>query len=183
MADRDSMRRQDRAAEAVAQPEVVPSAMAPPHEPASTAFRSLETHEIRALLDELLAAGWAGTRLEKAWLGAMLWRHLGRLDAASDRRRNPVLERAVAPPDAPPPAAAELERLARRLREALPRLQHGALRYDLGEVLRMLERDLRRHAMSRTHAREDHGLANFNQGRAQRAELHRVVPNGTDREP
>ena len=172
MADMEGMRRQDGAVEAAS----------PPHEPASTVPRSLNSDGIRALLDELLAAGWAGTRLEKAWLGAMLWRHLRRLDAASDHRRDPALERSVAPPDAPAPSDSELERLACRLREALPRLQDGALQYDLGEVLRMLERDLRRHAVARANAREDHGLANFNQGRAQRAELRRVVPIGTDRE-
>jgi hypothetical protein len=139
--------------------------------------------EIRALLDELLAAGWAGTRLERAWLSAMVWRHIGHLDTAPGRRRSLASGMAVAPQDAPAPSDAELERLARRLCEALPRLRDEALRYDLGEILRMLGRDLRRRAPPGAAAWEDRGLASFIQARLQPGESRRVAPAGAGRGP
>jgi hypothetical protein len=189
MASIAGMHRQDGAAE-------TPPGMAPredrnapssspcfPHEPASAALGCLGDDEIRALLDELLAAGWAGTRLERAWLSAMAWRHIGHLNVAPGRRRGPASGMAIAPQDAPAPSDAELERLARRLRGALPRLREEALRYDLGEILRMLERDLRRHPAPGAVARGDRELASFNQARLQPGESRRVAPAGAGRGP
>jgi hypothetical protein len=192
MASIEGMHRQDGAVEA-------PPGMAPregrnilrsassspgfPHEPASAVLGCLGDGEIRALLGELLATGWAGTRLERAWLSAMVWRHIDHLDAVSGRRRSPASGMAVAPQDVPAPSDAELERLARRLREALPRLRDEALRYDLGEILRMLGRDLRRHAAPGAVAREGRGLASFNQARLQPGESRRVAPASAGREP
>ena len=105
--------------------------------------------EVAVLLEDLLAAEWFGTWLETAWLRAMLRRHLGRLGevlapeprgpAATARRRLLLRRRPMAGRD----------RLARRVRQALPRLHDEMLRRDLADLLGIMERDALRRQRSR----------------------------------
>ncbi|WP_431271198.1 hypothetical protein [Dankookia sp. P2] len=102
--------------------------------------------EVRALLEALLVAKWSGTVVEEAWVRARLRGHLARPGVARPLGRTHA--RGAAAVDGAPaagPADGGEDRLAARLRAALPRLAEDALRHDLAEILRMLERDLRRH--------------------------------------
>jgi hypothetical protein len=103
--------------------------------------------EVSVLLEDLLAAEWFGTSLEKAWLRAMLRRHLARLGGARPLEpHRPSRDGTTAgDPGAEPPDGGQ-DRLTRRLRDALPRLHDEALRRDLTDLLGSMERDtLRRH--------------------------------------
>ena len=92
--------------------------------------------EIAALLEDLLAAEWFGTWLETAWLRAMLRRHLGRLgEVLAAGPRGDARDPAAASPDGCQ------DRLAHRVRAALPRLHDDALRRDLADLLGIMERD------------------------------------------
>jgi hypothetical protein len=137
---------------AVAPPEEDPNATvvcaSPPcllHELDPSWLGYLRRDEVAALLGELLAAEWSGTVLETAWLRAMLRRHLARLGGVSplEPRRRDIGARAADGPWAGP-AAAGWDRLARGLREALPRLHDDALQRDLADLLLIMERDMRR---------------------------------------
>jgi len=138
---------------AVAPPEEDPNVVivcsSPPcfmHELDPAYLGYLGRDEVRGLLEALLVAKWAGTEVEAAWVRAMLRRHLARLGAA--RLPGPSHSRSEAAADgafAGGMADCGEDRLALRLREALPRLADDALQRDLAEVLMMLERDLRRH--------------------------------------
>ena len=101
----------------------------------------LRREEVAALLGDLLAAEWSGTLLEKAWLRAMLRRHLDRLSPPG-RRLSPDEGSSDAAPEAAPSEDRQAW-LARRLHEALPRLHDDALRSDLGDLLGILEREMR----------------------------------------
>ncbi|HEY8614380.1 MAG TPA: hypothetical protein VIL69_24225 [Roseomonas sp.] len=102
----------------------------------------LPSGEVLDLLADLLAVDLAGTRVEKAWVHAMLLRHTARIGGSKR------------PDGARPPStltALEHEQLGARLEDALPRLDDEALRQDLKQVLSMLKRDkqggeLRRYA-------------------------------------
>lgn len=104
----------------------------------------LSRDEVLQLLHNLLAAEWAGTMLERAWLRAMLRRHIqhsgGRGETSS-------------PPGGPGAAhdagfRPDLSRLADKLRDALPRIYDEALRRDLEQVMAKLYRDLRRRGVT-----------------------------------
>ncbi len=138
---------------AIAPPEEDPNATitcsSPPcfmHELDPSWLGYLGRDELSALLGELLAAEWSGTVLETAWLRAMLRRHLARLGAA------PPPEPQCPAPARSPPSDDEThaggrdrrERLARRLRAALPRLHDDALRSDLRDLLVIMEHELGR---------------------------------------
>jgi hypothetical protein len=138
---------QARKRAAVASPEEDPnvsviSCSSPPcflHELDPSFLGYLTRDEILTLLKDLLAAEWAGTMLERAWLRAMLRRHMGPIsggDGESSLPANPAVVHDG-------PARPMLLRLARELREALPRIQDQALRRDLAEVSASLEHDLR----------------------------------------
>lgn len=127
----------------VAPPDEDPNAIllcsSPPcfmHELDPTYLGYLGHDEVIALLWDLLAVEWSGTVLEKAWLRAMLRRHLASRRGASPARHGE--------PDGFGPVGGEAGRLASRLQEALPRLQDHALRDDLQQVLGVLEREQRR---------------------------------------
>jgi hypothetical protein len=98
--------------------------------------------EVSVLLEDLLAAEWFGTSLEKAWLRAMLRRHLARLGEvpAPEPSGSGRDGSAAGGPGAAPPDGGQ-DRLARRVREALPRLHDEALRRDLADLLGIMDRD------------------------------------------
>jgi hypothetical protein len=104
----------------------------------------LRQDEVCELLEALCAAEWPGTKLEAAWLHAMLQRHLTRLNATRFFGAYRSKDMAACNRDN---FAAELsghgERLTNRLRDALPRIADGVLCHDLREVLMMMERNLR----------------------------------------
>jgi len=142
--------------------------------------------EVSALLDDLLAAAWFGTVLERAWLRAMLRRHLACLDArlghaaqrpgANAWTRGGTGDRGTGDRGTGGDGLgdrgtggigtggiggdgdtegeggdARRDRLAGRLREALPRLHDDALHRDLRDLLWIVERDLgRRHDLARS---------------------------------
>ncbi|MCO6419502.1 hypothetical protein JYK14_25540 [Siccirubricoccus sp. KC 17139] len=119
-------------------PNVVVAGSSPPcfmHELDPVWLGYLPAEEVRALLTALLAARWPGTVLEAAWLHAMLQRHLASLDAPRPRGPWRTDDGAQAA------SAARSGDLVCRLRGALPRIWDEALRRDLAEVLRMMERD------------------------------------------
>lgn len=92
--------------------------------------------EVAALLEDLLVAEWSGTWLETAWLRAMLRRHLGRLgEVSAAGPGGDVRDPAAASPDG------GQDRLARRVRAALPRLHDDTLRRDLADLLGIMDRD------------------------------------------
>jgi hypothetical protein len=138
---------------AIALPEEDPNAVvvcsSPPcfmHELDPSYLGYLGRDEVRGLLEALLVAKWSGTVVEAAWVRAMVRRHLARLSAT--RPSGPSHsqgEAAVGGALVAGPADGGEDRLALRLRAALPRLADDALRRDLADVLMMLERDLRRH--------------------------------------
>jgi hypothetical protein len=106
--------------------------------------------EVRELLEALLAMEWPGTLMEAAWLRAMLRRRLaglGAIRSPGSWRFEGETTTAGGVPEAKPADDGQ-NPLAQRLREALPRFADDALRRDLGEVLRMMERDRRRHGGS-----------------------------------
>ena len=101
--------------------------------------------EVRSLLEDLVAAAWSGTVVETAWLRAMLRRHLARLgNGPAPGARQPAAQRTDDHPGSGP-AADRGDRLACRVRAALPRLHDDSLRRDLQGLLTIMERDLRRH--------------------------------------
>lgn len=107
----------------------------------------LRPDEVSVLLEDLLAAEWFGTRLETAWLRAMLRRHLARLAKAPplEPHRSSRDGRTAGDPGTEPSGGRQ-DRLTRHLREALPRLHDEALRRDLSDLLGSMERDmLQRH--------------------------------------
>lgn len=130
-------------------PNVVIACSSPPcfmHELDPSYLGYLDRDEVRGLLEALLVAKWSGTVVEGAWVRAMLRRHLARLGVAqlpetSHSKREAGADGAFSGGM----ADCGEDRLALRLRAALPRLADDALQRDLGEVLMMLERDLRRH--------------------------------------
>ncbi len=136
----------------VAPPEEDPNAVvacsSPPclmHELDPSYLGYLGRDETRVLLEELLAARWSGTVLEAAWARAMLRRHLARLGVPRPpEAQRPGGEAATGGDPAAGPTDDGQDRLADRLRAALPRLADDALRHDLADVLRMLDRDPRR---------------------------------------
>ena len=95
------------------------------HELDPTYFGYLGREEVAALLAGLLAADWGGAARDQERLRAALRRHLEALGG-------PV---AAAEATRPGP-----DRLARTVREALPRVHEDGLRRDLGELLGALER-------------------------------------------
>jgi hypothetical protein len=142
---------------AVASPEEDPNAIiscsSPPcflHELDPSFLGYLNRDEVQALLAALLDAEWPGTELEKTWRRAMLQRHLDRLGGPPDCGAGGLQGQAATSDDAPGAAAgpylSQQERLAQRLREALPRLHDAALRHDLEQELGTLERAFRRWA-------------------------------------
>jgi hypothetical protein len=105
--------------------------------------------EVRGLLEALLVAKWSGTVVEAAWVRAMVRGHLARLSVTRPSGpSHPLSEAAIGDALVAGPADGGEDRLALRLRAALPRLD-DALRRDLADVLMMLERDLRRHGRAR----------------------------------
>lgn len=107
-------------------------------------------HEVSVLLEDLLAAEWCGTWLETAWLRAMLRRHLARLGEvpAPEPRGSGRDGSAAGAPGAAPPVGGR-DRLARRVRQALPRLHDEMLRRDLADLLGIMDRDTLRRQRSR----------------------------------
>jgi len=108
--------------------------------------------DVLDLLAVLLATDLSGTRVEKAWVHAMLLRHMARIDDRRPRGPKPICQL----PDArdakalSATSACDQGRLEARLKDALPRLEDRALQQDLGQVLSMLTRNrqgggLRRH--------------------------------------
>jgi len=138
---------------AIAPPEEDPNAVvvcsSPPcfmHELDPSYLGYLSRDKVRELLEALLVMKWSGTVVEAAWVRAMLRRHLARpgltrLSAPSHSQGEAAIDGALSPE----PAGGGADCLTLRLRAALPRLADDALQRDLAEVLRMLERDLRRH--------------------------------------
>jgi hypothetical protein len=100
----------------------------------------LSRDEVLALLRNLLAAEWAGTTLETAWLRAMLRRHIehigGRCETSSLPGDPAVIDDGGSRPG--------LGRLTRELRQALPRIYDEALRRDLEQVMARLDRGVPR---------------------------------------
>lgn len=94
--------------------------------------------EVSALLNTLLAADWGGIVPDEGAFRARLGRHLGALGGSAAASGDPA--RSGEPPDPGP------DRLARMIRDALPRAYDDALRGDLKEALDALE-----------HARPDRG--------------------------
>ena len=106
----------------------------------------LSRDEVRELLEALLVVKWSGTVVEEAWVRAMLRRHLARPGLTSPSGPSHSQgDAAISGAFLPGPADGGADCLTLRLRAALPRLADDALQRDLAEVLRMLERDLRRH--------------------------------------
>jgi hypothetical protein len=135
---------QAREQAAVASPEEDPnvsviSCSSPPcflHELDPSFLGYLTRYEVLRLLQNLLAAEWAaGTTLERAWLHAMLRRHIGHISGGDGEPS--LLENPATVHDEP--IRPMLRRLASDLREALPRIQDHALRRDLEEVSASLE--------------------------------------------
>ena len=93
----------------------------------------LGREEVSALLDALIAAEWGGTVPDEARLRAVLRR---RLEEQGDHRPDRVPAASGEPTERAP------DRLARTVRDALPRLYDDALRRDLEEVLGALERGI-----------------------------------------
>jgi hypothetical protein len=91
----------------------------------------LGREEVSALLRALLAAGWGGAVPDEARLRAALRRHL---EAQDDRPTVPN-----GPTNEGEPLDGGLHRLARAVRDAMPRIQDDALRRDLQAVLDALE--------------------------------------------
>jgi hypothetical protein len=87
--------------------------------------------EVSALLRALLAAGWGGAVPDEARLRAALRRHL---EAQPDPRAV-----SSGPTNEGEPLDGGLARLARAVRDAMPRIQDDALRRDLQAVLDALE--------------------------------------------
>lgn len=148
---------QEPARPMIAPPEEDPNAVvvcsSPPcfmHELDPSYLGYLGRDEVLELLAELFLEKWSGTVLEAAWLRAMLGRHFTHLGATPPPGpQRPGGEVATGGPAARRVDAGQ-DRLASRLRAALPRLADDALRRDLAEVLRMLERDLKRHGHAGT---------------------------------
>jgi hypothetical protein len=137
---------------AIAPPEEDPNAVvvcsSPPcfmHELDPSYLGYLSRDEMRELLEALLAAKWSGTVVEAAWVRAMLRRHLARPGVTAPLGPSHRQGKAAIGSAQAGSANGWEDHLALRLRAALPRLADDALRHDLAEVLRMLERDLRRH--------------------------------------
>jgi hypothetical protein len=95
----------------------------------------LGSEEVSALLAALLAAEWGGSIPDEARHRAALRRHL---EAQGDRPGGAAAPSGPAAPGEPPDGGTH--RLARAIREALPRIHDDALRRDLEEVLAALER-------------------------------------------
>ena len=108
------------------------------HELDPTYLGYLGRAEVSTLLGALLAAEWGGPAPpDEAGLRAVLRRHLGAQGGLPDREASASRGAAASgggPTDGGP------DRLARAVREALPRLHDDALRRDLEEVLSALER-------------------------------------------
>ena len=138
---------------AIAPPEEDPNAVvvcsSPPcfmHELDPSYLGYLSRDEVRELLEALLVVKWSGTVVEAAWVRAMLRRHLARPGLTSPSGPSHSQgEAAIDGALSPGPAGGGADCLTLQLRAALPRLADDALQRDLAEVLRMLERDLRRH--------------------------------------
>ncbi|TDH59944.1 hypothetical protein E2C06_24840 [Dankookia rubra] len=137
---------------AIAPPEEDPNAVvvcsSPPcfmHELDPSYLGYLGRDEVRELLEALLAMRWSGTVVEAAWVRAMLRRHLAHPGVTRPPGPSHVQGEATTGGAHAGSADGGEDCLRLRLRAALPRLADGALQRDLAEVLRMLERDLRRH--------------------------------------
>ena len=138
---------------AIASPEEDPNAVvvcsSPPcfmHELDPSYLGYLSRDEVRELLETLLVVKWSGTVVEAAWVRAMLRRYLARPGLTSPPEPSHSQgEAAIGGASSLEPANGEADCLTLRLRAALPRLADDVLQRDLAEVLRMLERDLRRH--------------------------------------
>jgi hypothetical protein len=138
---------------AIAPPEEDPNAVvvcsSPPcfmHELDPSYLGYLCRDEVRELLEALLVVKLSGTVVEAAWVRAMLRRHLARPALTSPPGPSHSQgEAATGGVFLPGPAHGGADCLTLRLRAALPRLADDALQRDLAEVLRMLERDVRRH--------------------------------------
>jgi hypothetical protein len=138
---------------AIAPPEEDPNAVvvcsSPPcfmHELDPSYLGYLGRDEVRELLEALLVVKLSGTVVEAAWVRAMLRRHLARPALTSPPGPSHSQgEAATGGVFLPGPAHGGADCLTLRLRAALPRLADDALQRDLAEVLRMLERDVRRH--------------------------------------
>jgi hypothetical protein len=96
--------------------------------------------EVLDLLVDLSAADLSGTRLEKAWVRAMLLRHIARVGGPRGRAFMAAFPWHDAGDAAACPATHQ-ERLAARLQHALPRLEDRVLQQDLEQLLPMLRRD------------------------------------------
>jgi len=146
-------RQQGQARPAIAPPEEDPNAVvvcsSPPcfmHELDPSYLGYLGRDEVRELLEALLGAKWPGTVVEAAWVNAMLRRHLARLRVGQPPGPSQLQgEAAIGGALTAGPADGGEDSLALRLRTALPRLADDALRRNLAEVLRVMERDLRCH--------------------------------------
>ena len=146
-------RQQGYARPAIAPPEEDPNAVvvcsSPPcfmHELDPSYLGYLSRDEVRELLETLLVVKWSGTVVEAAWVRAMLRRHLARPGLTSPSGpSHSWSEATIGGAFLPGPVSGGEDCLTLQLRAALPRLADDALQRDLAEVLRMLERDLRRH--------------------------------------
>jgi 5-formyltetrahydrofolate cyclo-ligase len=121
----------------IAPPEEDPNATilsaSPPcfmHELDPTYLGYLAQGEVAALLEDLLVVEWPVGLLEKAWIRAMLKRHLAALQGV------PASNTAGGEP-----VDGHSGCMTERLRRALPRLQDHALRGDLEELLGILDRE------------------------------------------
>jgi hypothetical protein len=99
----------------------------------------LTDSEVLALLSELAAADLPGTRVEKAWVHAMLIRHSAARRCTAEPTET-ERDTASAPQSSPHDDEPGNKRLATRVEAALPRLADEALRQDLQQVLYMLKR-------------------------------------------
>lgn len=85
----------------------------------------LPREEVRTLVAALLAAEWGDAGSDGARARAALRRHLEALGGRPDSEPDAAIEPLRRGPD----------RLVPMIRDALPRIQSGALRRDLGEAL------------------------------------------------
>lgn len=113
------------------------------HELDPTHLGYLRRDEVLDLLRDLLATDLPGTRVEQAWVHAMLLRHLGRIEDRRPTGLMPVSQLMSTESGGTFSATSDYdrERLEARIQDALPRLEDTALRQDLGQIAFMLSRN------------------------------------------
>jgi hypothetical protein len=103
--------------------------------------------EVLHLLADLLAAELPGTRVERAWVHAMLLRHKARISGPANLRpglAGNLVGREGASAHSTM-SGSDHERLAAELQDVLPRFEDETLKQDLELILSMLERDKQDH--------------------------------------